>query len=285
MGGLAKPLFKLIAPFIILGLESNTNSKSVIEWAFEKSQVIENLKEAIIGNYYPVVSLISVLEHGSYCKRLLDKIIDQCRLQTKHSCVALTGFSSSSIADAVVNIRDDILLNRIKQTTQGSSDYRKESSYLSKALLGLQRYMALLCFASYINDSPNTKFETRFSSWFKARTEVWRMVQHMRIKEPQLYFFRPVDDLRSMGSIELQKQGSLGHHRSAGMFEMTGAGAQAGSMALEAEEFILKVSRKERCAQGSHSFFFLAVSNRCSAHLSNDIENRLLATRPYEQEH
>ncbi|KAI8336649.1 inositol hexakisphosphate-domain-containing protein [Chlamydoabsidia padenii] len=202
------------------GLESKANSKSVIEWAFEKSQMIEDLKEAIVGNYYPVVSLISVLEHGSYCKRLLDKIIDQ--------------------SDAVVNIRDDILLNRIKQTTQGSSDYRQESSYLSKSLLGLQRYMALLCFASYINDSPNTKFETRFSSWFKARTEIWRMVQQMRMKEPQLYFFRPVDDLSSMGSIELKKQGSLGHQRPAGMFEMTGAGAQAGSMALEAEEFILK---------------------------------------------
>lgn len=188
----------------------------------------------------------------------------------------------------MVNIRDDILLNRIKQTTQGSSDYRMESSYLSKALLGLQRYMALLCFASYINDSPNTRFETRFSSWFKARTEVWRMVQHMRIKEPQLYFFRPVDDLRSMGSIELQKQGSLGLHRPAGMFEMTGAGAQAESMALEAEEFILKVSKMVLSRDGTlrFSYFYaLAVTNRCSTHLSDDIEDRLLATGPYEQEH
>ncbi|CAO3598194.1 unnamed protein product [Absidia cylindrospora] len=202
------------------GLGSKTNSKSVIEWAFGETQVIDNLKEAIAGNYYSVVSLISVLEHGSYCKRLLDKVIDQ--------------------SDAVVNIRDEILLNRIKQTTQGGSDYRKESSYLSKSLMGLQRYMALLCFTSYINESPNSHFETRFSSWFKARTEVWRMVQHMRIKQPQLHFFRPVDDLRSMGSIEVQKRGSLGHARPAGMFEMIGAGAQLGSMALEAEEVILK---------------------------------------------
>ncbi|KAI8078822.1 inositol hexakisphosphate-domain-containing protein [Halteromyces radiatus] len=202
------------------GLGSKANSKSVIEWAFGKGQAIETLKEAIMGNYYSVASLVSVLEHGSYCKRLLDEVIDQ--------------------SDAVVNIRDDILLNRIKQTTQGSSDYRKEASFLSKALMGLQRYMALLCFTSYINDSPNTQFDTRFSSWFKARTEVWRMVQNMRVKGPQLYFFRPVDDLSSMGNIETQKLGSLGHHRPAGMFEMIGAGAQSGSMALEAEEFILK---------------------------------------------
>lgn len=102
--------------------------------------------------------------------------------------------------------------------------------------------MALLCFTSYINASPNTKFETRFSSWFKTRIEVWRMVQHMRVKGPQLYFFRPVDDLRSMGNMEsqIQSQGSLGRHRQ-GMFEMIGAGAQSGKLTLDAEEFILKV--------------------------------------------
>ncbi|CAO3608947.1 unnamed protein product [Cunninghamella echinulata] len=202
------------------GLNPETSSRSAIEWAYGKGKIVEKLKEAVMGNYTAVASLTSVLEHGSYCKVLLDEIINR--------------------SDAVVNIRDDILLNRIRQTTFGSNDYRNDNSYLSKALAGLQRYMALLCFTSYINASPNTKFETRFSSWFKARVEVWRMVQHMRVKGPQLYFFRPVDDLRSMGNMEsqIQSQGSLGHRQ--GMFEMIGAGAQSGRLTLDAEEFILK---------------------------------------------
>lgn len=183
-----------------------------------------------------------------------------------------------SLADAVVNIRDDILLNRIRQTTQGGNDYRKDTSFLFKSLIGLQRYMALLCFTSYVNGSPNISFDTRFSSWFKARTEVWRMVQNMRIKGPQLYLFRPVDDLHDIGGVEAQNHGSLVHQRSAGMFEMAEAGAQSRSIALEAEEFILKVC-KIAVYVSSLTLLCFVVSNWCCPYFANHSENRLLAPR------
>lgn len=152
------------------------------------------------------------------------------------------------LADAVVNLREDILMNRVRQTKQSASD---NDTFLSKALSGLQRYFFLLAFTSYINESADTRFETRFSSWVKARTEIWTMLQHIRRKGPQLYLFRPVDDLRSLsgrdGSVDkrerLGRRGPLGFGQS--MFEMVGAGNQGGIVAGEVEEFILKVRKHQ----------------------------------------
>lgn len=143
----------------------------------------------------------------------------------------------------MVNLREDILFNRLKQTSvQGASDH---SPYLKKALSGLQRYFFLLCFTSYINESPDTRFETRFSSWVKARAEIWTMLQHMRYKGPRLYLFRPVDDLRGLntsGSHDAVTVRRGIRHVGPSMFEMVGAGAQSGIVAGEMEEFILKVN-------------------------------------------
>jgi hypothetical protein len=118
-----------------------------------------------------------------------------------------------NLADDVVNLREIILTNRIRQITEVSSASYDENNYLSKALSGLQRYFFLLCFTAYVNESPNTKFEQRFSSWVRARTEVWAMLQNMRRKGPRLYFFRPVEDLRQLTT---HNQKKLGH----GMFDM-----------------------------------------------------------------
>lgn len=54
--------------------------RSAIDWALERGTLIENLKEAIMGNYQCIVSLTSVLDSGSYSKRLLDELIDRCML-------------------------------------------------------------------------------------------------------------------------------------------------------------------------------------------------------------
>ncbi|KAI9320761.1 inositol hexakisphosphate-domain-containing protein [Dichotomocladium elegans] len=176
------------------GLDCKRSSRTTLEWILERSRLLENLRNAIMGNY----------------------------------------------PDAVVNIREDILVNRLKQTTQATSE---GSPYLQRALSGLQRYFFLLCFTSYINESPDTRFETRFSSWVKERTEVWTMLQHMRRKGPQLYLFRPVDDLRDLNSSgprdrSSARRGLIGVGTS--MFEMLGAGAQNGIVGGEVEEFILK---------------------------------------------
>ncbi|KAI7872941.1 inositol hexakisphosphate-domain-containing protein [Spinellus fusiger] len=205
------------------GLDSKMSPRSAIEWTLERGSYVENLKEAILGNYQSVLSVASVLDSGVYSKRMLDEVIDR--------------------SDAVINLREDILTNRIRQTTQTSSKDDNRHVYLSKALVGLQRYSFLLCFTAYINESPDTRFETRFSSWVKARSEIWSMIQHMRRKGPRFYLFRPVDDLRNLnennkGGSLLRRHGAFGFGQ--GMFEMMGAGAQSGTIAGEMEEFILK---------------------------------------------
>ncbi|KAI9496168.1 inositol hexakisphosphate-domain-containing protein [Zychaea mexicana] len=206
------------------GLNLKTASGSIMEWVLDRGRLLENLKEAIMGNYRCIISLTSVLDSGTYSKKLLDQVIDR--------------------SDVVVNLRDDILLNRILQTTQSTND---KSTYLSKALSGLQRYFFLLCFTAYINESPvDANFDFRFSSWVKTRSEIWSMLTHMRRKGPQLYLFRPVDDLRELssnggtGAVDLYstRRGWSGTAQS--MFDMIGAGAQSGIVAGEVEEFILK---------------------------------------------
>lgn len=223
---------------------------SVIEWALERGNLLENLKEAIMGNYRCIISLTSVLDSGVYSKKLLDEIIDRCKYITIVRLAVRLGTDTLALADAVVNLREDILTNRIRQTTQTSSD---NNTFLAKALAGLQRYFFLLCFASYINESPDTNFQTRFSSWVRARSEIWTMLEHLRRKGPQLYLFRPVDDLHQGGGNDLTtrgRPGPFGYGHS--MFEMIGAGSQNGIVAGEMEEFILKV----QCA-----VIYLANSN------------------------
>lgn len=210
--------------------------------------MIENLKEAIMGNYQSIVSLTAVLESGTFSKKLLDTVIDKCKFLIKYVTHKQVKWGVVDfymyIADAVINLRETILTNRIRQTGETSpSDYDK-NTYLSKALAGLQRYFFLLCFTAYVNESPNTRFETRFSSWVRARTEIWAMLQNMRRKGPRLYFFRPVEDLHQL----IHPHHKRGHGLSKvlsheqGMFEMKGAGSQANDViTVEMEQFIINV--------------------------------------------
>jgi len=189
------------------GLDSKMSPHSAIEWALARGQSIDALRQAIMGNYLSIVALSSALESGSYSKKLLDEIIDR--------------------SDAVVNLREDILMNRIRQTTVSSNqqEYDPNSNeYLAKALAGLERYFFLLIFTAYINESPDTSFAMRFSDWVKARSEIWSMMQKLRRKGPQLYLFRPVEDLSALGNGRDNRSRannftSFGH--GAGMFGMT----------------------------------------------------------------
>ncbi|KAI8984466.1 inositol hexakisphosphate-domain-containing protein [Mycotypha africana] len=221
----------LLRLFLILedALNTRFSSKSAVEWILERGPLIENLKDAIMGNYQSIISLTTVLESGTYSKKLLDTIIDR--------------------SDAVVNLRESILSNRILQTAHVSSSDFNENHYLNKALSGLQRYFFLLCFTAYVNESPNTNFEVRFSDWVRSRTEIWAMLQNMRRKGPRLYFFRPVEDLHLLGSGDNGKQiksssiisKSKGQYTQAqGMFDMTGAGQHLYTgVTIETEKFVL----------------------------------------------
>ncbi|KAI8638964.1 inositol hexakisphosphate-domain-containing protein [Parasitella parasitica] len=208
------------------GLGSKMSPRSAIEWALERGTMIENLKEAIMGNYHVITALTAVLDSGNFSKKMLDEVIDQ--------------------SDAVINLREDILMNRIKQTTQPTAGYESKNIYISKAAVGLQRYFSLLCFTAYINESADARFELKFSDWLKARTEIWTMLQSIRRKSPKLYLFRPVDDLHRLIHTNTFSASLNSHRRhnalgyGTGMFEMTGAGGQLGSVAPEVEEFVLK---------------------------------------------
>ncbi|KAF7727042.1 hypothetical protein EC973_008089 [Apophysomyces ossiformis] len=203
------------------GLNSKMSPRSAIEWTLERGSLIESLKDAIMGNYQCVVSLTSLLDSGTFSKKMLDEVVDR--------------------SDAVINLREDILMNRIRQTTWSGYENTRNTP-LAKALAGLQRYCFLLCFTAYINESPDTRFETKFSFWVKERSEIWNQLLHIRRKGPQLYLFRPVDDLRPLSSARpgsVVVNGRSPYSFGQGMFDMIGAGNQSGAVATEMEEFIL----------------------------------------------
>lgn len=52
---------------------------SAVDWALDSRKLMENLKEAIMGNYRAIKSLTSVLDNGAFNKKLLDEIIDECK--------------------------------------------------------------------------------------------------------------------------------------------------------------------------------------------------------------
>lgn len=56
----------------------------------QRGQLIEKLKEAVVGNYQSIVSLTALLESGIYSKKLLDTIIDKCNqnmMMTHTTCI------------------------------------------------------------------------------------------------------------------------------------------------------------------------------------------------------
>ncbi|RUS27280.1 hypothetical protein BC938DRAFT_483485 [Jimgerdemannia flammicorona] len=191
------------------GLDSKMSPRSAVEWALARGNLIDNLKNAILGNYQWITGLVSVLESGTYSKKLLDVVIDRC--------------------DALINIREDILMNRVRHTS--SSD----TVYLSKALVGLERYFFLLSFTSYVNESPDSRFEVPFSRWVKQRTEIWTMLENLRRKGPQLYLFRPVDDLSKLSGGK--EKGGAGIGAGDGWGSMFGTGRE---IAGELERFVVK---------------------------------------------
>lgn len=61
------------------GLQATAAQKSAVEWTFARSNLIDNLKAAILGNYHVIAELLRVLDKGHYCKRVVDEAIDQCK--------------------------------------------------------------------------------------------------------------------------------------------------------------------------------------------------------------
>lgn len=157
-------------------------------------------------------------------------IFRPCNLLNKPIGISLIHSFHINPADAVINIREDILMNRVRHTSS------TESSYLRKALAGLERYFFLLAFTSYVNESPDSRFDMPFSQWVKQRTEIWTMLENLRRKGPQLYLFRPVHDLSKLSGDKEEGGIGIGANNRWGAMFGTGRG-----IADELERFIVKV--------------------------------------------
>ncbi|TPX31687.1 hypothetical protein SmJEL517_g05062 [Synchytrium microbalum] len=151
------------------GLEGKIGMRSTVDRVLARPAVIDDLKNAVLGNYQVVLQLASVLQQGARTKRVLDEVVNQC--------------------DVMINLREVILMHRVAYASTG------DPVMLEKALGCLERYFFLLAFASYVNENSSDGFQTPFSIWLGARPEIFRMLEGMRRKGPRLYLFRPVEDL------------------------------------------------------------------------------------------
>ncbi|OAV90528.1 hypothetical protein PTTG_02608 [Puccinia triticina 1-1 BBBD Race 1] len=200
-GGSFGPGFKAIKALTILGEQQHrtrsllrlmqllqrslptASQHSVMELLTTQPNLLENLRKGISGEFDIVLSLVSILDRGNLEKDLVDMVVDHC--------------------DDVVNLRDEILEDRIKfaitATTDQSSATPDETSgnhYLRKALSGLERYFFLIAFAGYCNEPPMSFVDT-FSPWLKTRSEILNMILRLRRTSRQ-YIFAPLHDLTSL---------------------------------------------------------------------------------------
>jgi protein-tyrosine phosphatase len=142
---------------------------SAISWALQRTPLIEDMRNAVQGNYQFILQLLTLLKDGSHCKKLLDDAINKC--------------------DRMLNLREVIFKQRVQYSITG------EGSYLEKAHGYLERYFFLLVFCSYLDENYVDNYEVTFENWIKARPEICRMMDYFRKKGPRLQFFRPIDDL------------------------------------------------------------------------------------------
>lgn len=156
---------------------------AVMDLLTTQPNLLENLRKGIGGEFDIVLSLVSILDHGSLEKDLVDVVVDHC--------------------DDVINLRDKILEHRIKfavtpttETSPALPDGTSGNYYLRNALAGLERYFFLIVFSGYCNE-PNMSFQDTFSPWLKSRSEIINMILRLRRTSRQ-YIFAPLHDLTSL---------------------------------------------------------------------------------------
>lgn len=75
---LVQMLERGIICFFILGLNKST---SAIAWTLERGRLIDDLQNAVLGNYQCILQQVGILSNGQNDKRFLDEIIDRCNLK------------------------------------------------------------------------------------------------------------------------------------------------------------------------------------------------------------
>ncbi|KAH7925850.1 hypothetical protein BV22DRAFT_1033556 [Leucogyrophana mollusca] len=158
---------------LTLILQQHIQSQSAIGLLMAQPALLENLRKAHQGNYGVILSLLGCLDHGLQAKRLVDRVIDAC--------------------DHVTNLREDILIHRMRYSLAAvAGDEAKREDVLKKAGRSLEKYFFMIAFASYIESNADQSF----SSWLKARTEIWNQVMFLRKSYgSRLNVFAPVNDL------------------------------------------------------------------------------------------
>eukprot|EP00835_Amoeboradix_gromovi_P005034 NODE_437_length_8620_cov_0.295857.p1 type:complete len:1033 gc:universal NODE_437_length_8620_cov_0.295857:8421-5323(-) len=138
---------------------------SAIQFAITKQHLLENLINAVAGNYQVIVDLIRILDKGLEIKKFVDDLIDEC--------------------DSIVNIRDRILFYRIRYfTTHSEVD-------LYKGKAQLERYYALMVTMSYI--TTNTHNES-FSKWLNNRPEIYSIFPN----STDIELYKPIHNLSAL---------------------------------------------------------------------------------------
>ncbi|RSH87875.1 uncharacterized protein EHS24_000393 [Apiotrichum porosum] len=150
-------------------------STAAIDLLSSHPNLLESLRRAHMGNYQIVLSLLSSLDHGREIKALVDQIIDDC--------------------DAVVNLRENVIENRIKYSV-ASRDDKQSQGYLDRAVRSLEQYFDLIVFAAYVEHPQGMSSGAKFSSWLKARPEIWNQIKILRRRwGDRLFAFAPANDL------------------------------------------------------------------------------------------
>ncbi|KAK0194057.1 inositol hexakisphosphate-domain-containing protein, partial [Armillaria mellea] len=178
---LSKSLLRLT--YLLQHILQDKNSQSAIELLITQPTLLENLRRAHTGNYGIILSLLGCLDQGLQAKKLVDRIIDA--------------------ADHVTNLREDILVHRIKYSLISMEEEQGEI-LLEKSRRALEKYFFIVAFASYVDSSED--FSQSFSNWLKTRIEIWNQVMFLRKSiGTRLNVFAPINDLSS-----LSRSGSAG---------------------------------------------------------------------------
>ncbi len=90
-----------------------------------------------MGNYGIVLSMLGCLEHGMKSKKLVDKVIDVCayRYPIIHGLLSTHPITG----DHVVNIREEIFINRVRYSLTTAVDDKKRDGFLSRAVKALEK--------------------------------------------------------------------------------------------------------------------------------------------------
>lgn len=104
------------------------------------------------------------------------------------------------VGEAVLNIREHILINRVKHFVND------RSSALDIGIGYLERYYSLIAFCAYLNDQRHAKsYCPTFGEWIRRHRDIWNNLSNFRRQTNKMHFFRPVEDLGALSTRQKSK--------------------------------------------------------------------------------